>query len=222
MGGKRRPLFSHDRLVFDLAQQAVRAAAPEAAPAQAGTAHSSSPATVPAAQSPLDEQRHAAAAGPAAGLPHVHLPAGCTAATAVAQEAAAEVSNAAAAKEPVDQPLVGSGTSAGAAQAATAGGLGPASSPGPQLGVVGQAAGLAQPADQAAAPPTACTAQAEAKPQQDYKGLVEVALGWTPPARPAEALPRGDLPLKRRADQAEDEPLSEQHATKRQCRYCHS
>ena len=121
-----------------------------------------------------------ASAGLAAELPHVHPPAGCSGATAAAQEAAAE--------ELVDQPSLGCGNIAKAALAATAGVTGPASPSQTQLSHVGEAAGLAHPALQDIASPVACTAKAEAKPQQDIQGLVELALGWMPPARPAEAL----------------------------------
>lgn len=45
MGGKRKPLFSHDRLVFELAQEAVRAAAsaPKPAPAAPVACSSTAP-----------------------------------------------------------------------------------------------------------------------------------------------------------------------------------
>ena len=48
MGGKRKPLFSHDRLVFELAQEAVRAAVSDPHPAPAAPLANSSTTLEPA------------------------------------------------------------------------------------------------------------------------------------------------------------------------------
>ncbi len=277
MGGKRKPLFSHDRLVFELAQQSVRAAVSDAPPAQ--PAETSSETSHKAAQpiflsslmssmTPVSEQNTAdtapassqAAALPVSSAPglncpaalqasvplpaaSVHLPPGTTPQPVPGQaahqnEAATRITGASTqtSTEQASAAQQPSGGVSGGTEVASAQQAGRAAARAVAAAATAQAtpaaaaataavdplgagdAAPAHPAGKSAAPAAAAAAPAQALTQEEYAKAVKVALAWTPPERPAEALPRGNLPQKRRADEAEDDSSPERHTEKRRCR----
>ncbi|KAK9840352.1 hypothetical protein WJX74_008124 [Apatococcus lobatus] len=195
MGGKRKPLFSHDRLVFELAQQAVRAAASPVDPAAAACP----------TPGPASTQQAAQTVGFGASNTAEHP--GLRSVREKAPPASAATAPGAVVSDA--QPVPDSTSKVDILQ------TGPTER---QASTLGQESDLPQQAQQAAELAEACTRQSDCKLAQDFEGLLEVALGWTPPARPAEALPRSNLPLKRRADEADDQPRSKHQNAKRQCR----
>ncbi len=281
MGGKRKPLFSHDRLVFELAQHALKAGVVGAATPPEPTAaiqDSAGPATqcaanaAPApcpADSAMRPERSSslapacqAAAGatlaprplqPSTGAPPAlhngYLQPAAQGAKGMgpsqpsarpqgaAQDTYQDQPQPAASVLSKLQPPAGPQSAALEAQrshpgASACGTLQPSVTPqqghkavvDSLLPADGHMQPLADPlqGQKAVSEPatrTDSTSQPSVAPLQNYKAMLEKALAWTPPARPAEALPRGNLPLKRRADEVEDSPESlGDHSAKRACR----